>query len=609
MTNIVNKYNLEGVYIGPAPATGNHFMHESGVITPNNTFLSGPLLFWPDIQNREYTFVNLTNIQTGIEFSGFKNVTKISPNSSNAIHSLRVSPLAPFTYTSFTGLVYVECEYFIPSTNTDVSRLLFIKNNNTVGGDGDATAPTGYDKWLKYSNIRLINFSGSASDYLSFTLCTGAGVFTTSSQIYAGNPSDSCYFRNFKAIGLSGFSFLNLIQPLERVQSVTYNLNIPQQNITQIGQKSTLIQSSIENPTVNLEITTIQNILANENKIGFNLNYPRFFSGYNGQATFDSFNYDILSRFTSRRYTGVSGLFYPLEYADKRNIFISISSGNTDKSQELNNINNSTYGFGNCYLSSYSWSMELGQLPITRFNYICENAEFYNNGFGQLPSLVAKTANKPSGQYFIIPNMTGNNNIVSTNPLDSIITLNNINYGGNLNTENLGVDFNDLKIQSVNFEINLERRNLDSIGYQLPINRKINYPVFINLNIEAIVGKEYIGSLNTVFKNNSLYDINIKLNNKCNNIAPASYKDTLVQYDFKGANLNNISYNSSIGTNKSVTLNFIQEIDIENNMGLFISGLVYGNTFQTTGTTNNLLFRPIEFIHKSGEFNYFNSRI
>jgi hypothetical protein len=586
-------------------------MHNSGIFVNynfnSNAIINSPIVYWPDIGIGQYTYNKGAGAisTTGI-FEGQRNAIRFTPDTQSGFHGMYFSNFPSIgTGSMSSGIYRFEGKFYLPSSNSIMKSYTIFKQDGSLL---ITSSTADEDKWVTLQKDAYFGNTDNttANDQFGFLVYSGNAL--NNSQ-FTGNNSDVLYFKDMKLIWLSGSNFINLIQPLEGIQSVNYNLNIPRQSILQIGKKGSYAQVPIETPTVNLEIVAIQNILSNENKIGFNLNYPCFFSGYNGQSLYSDFNYDILSRFTSRLYTGMTGLSYPLQYADKRNIFVAISSGNKDLKTEIGNFGNSTYGFGNCYLSSYSWSVAVGQLPITKFNYICENAQFYDTNNGQLPSLAAKTATSPSGQAFVIPNIEKNNNIASASPLDTIITLNNNAYGGDINTDSLGVRFKDLKIQGASFELNLERRNLESIGYQLPINRKINFPAFVNLSIDAIVGSEYIGSLNNYFRYDSPYDIKIQLNNKCSQTGPESYKNTLVQYDFKSSYLNSINYNSSIGPSKSVTFNFIQELNSDNQIGLFISGLVYGRTLTTTGTTNNLLFKPIEFIHQSGNLTSFNSII
>lgn len=607
MTNIANTYNLEGVYIGPAPATGNHFMLDSGVFAsyqmPINSVVDGNITYWPDIGIGNHIYSRSTAF-SGIEFSGKKNVIRIVPDTTSGFHGMFVRFPSVGSGAVSSGLYRVEADIYLPPENTIIRSISIVKNgvgfNNIFNVSG---------VWQRFERTVFCSVLDNSPGADNFGILAYSGNSASIAQ-FSSNGTDVIYFKDLKVINVSGFNYINLIQPLERVQSVNYSFDIPRQNITQIGSKYTAAISPIEAPIVNLEISTIQNILANENKIGFNVNYPNFFSGNNGNSIYNGFNYDILSRFTSIEYTGMSGLFYPQRYADKRNIFVSMSSGNREREVENDNFNNPTYGFGNCYLSKYSWAVSINSLPVTKFNYVCENAQFYNRNNGQLPSLISRTASNPPGRAFIIPNYSGsNNNIAAALPIDTVITINNTGYGGMVDSENIGVRISDFKIQGASFELNLERRNLDSIGFQLPVNRKINYPVFVNLSVDAIVGNEYVGSINNIFKSDSPYDINIKLNNKCLQTGAESYKNTLIQYDFKSAYLNNISYNSQVGGFKTVSFNFIQEMNPENGIGLFMSGLVYGRTLQTTGTTNNLCFRPIEFIHRSGNLTYYNSII
>jgi hypothetical protein len=92
------------------------------------------------------------------------------------------------------------------------------------------------------------------------------------------------------------------------------------------------------------------------------------------------------------------------------------------------------------------------------------------------------------------------------------------------------------------------------------------------------VGDTQSGQLEFLTQSNDDFNITIKLNNPNNKgeaVGPA------VRYDLLRSKLGSFSYNSDIGQNKTITLNFTTEIDPQDlTKGFFISGMM-----NTTGTS------------------------
>ena len=67
---------------------------------------------------------------------------------------------------------------------------------------------------------------------------------------------------------------------------------------------------------------------------------------------------------------------------------------------------------------------------------------------------------------------------------------------GSPNVVRLGLpSFNDVAIQSYDINMPLARESLRDIQYKLPVDRQINFPVPVNLNISALVKDFGTGSL------------------------------------------------------------------------------------------------------------------
>ena len=109
-----------------------------------------------------------------------------------------------------------------------------------------------------------------------------------------------------------------------------------------------------------------------------------------------------------------------------------------------------------------------------------------------------------------------------------------------------------------------------NLGYRLPLDRRINLPVFANLNFSLIVGDNQTGSLRDVIKNDEEYDIKIRLNYQANS---QQNNGTAVLYEFLGAKLNSVNISESLSEKRLGSFSFTSEINPNNlNKGFFISG-------------------------------------
>ena len=69
---------------------------------------------------------------------------------------------------------------------------------------------------------------------------------------------------------------LNLLHSIDRLQSVSYSINVPHTDINQINQRGLIAREIINYPTVNLNFNYLLCGTKNEARIGLNVNYPQF---------------------------------------------------------------------------------------------------------------------------------------------------------------------------------------------------------------------------------------------------------------------------------------------------------------------------------------------
>ena len=133
--------------------------------------------------------------------------------------------------------------------------------------------------------------------------------------------------------------------------------------------------------------------------------------------------------------------------------------------------------------------------------------------------------------------------------------------------------------------MDLNRQELNNLGYKFPVDNRATSSVYANLSIEALVQSGNSGTLVDLISINSGYDFTIKVDpHSCGKPTlapinagkiPINTQEEALRYTFKGAKLLNFSYNASIGPNKTFTADFNVEINPDNRTnGLFISGVL-----------------------------------
>jgi len=105
----------------------------------------------------------------------------------------------------------------------------------------------------------------------------------------------------------------------------------------------------------------------------------------------------------------------------------------------------------------------------------------------------------------------------------------------------------------------LNRTPLQKLGSKYAFSREIDFPVTISFSVNALVQDLTTGNLVDVINNDATYDAVVIL------AAPASANTTLatnegVGYVLKRLSLDSQEISSSIGANKSVTLNFTTQV-------------------------------------------------
>ena len=392
---------------------------------------------------------------------------------------------------------------------------------------------------------------------------------------------------------------INRLNPIDRVQSVSYSINAPHTDITQINQRGLVDRPIINHPTVNVNFNYLLCGTKNEARLGLNVNYPLYNYPFSGQSYYPN----------NEQVSLLSGFFNPVkndevrkvwedfplnEYRDGKNIYVVVNQEGNDlygrqfkedftrpdehQSIDPNSPDYHVIGFGNCYLNSYSTSAAVGGLPSASVSYTAYNASFTMSGSGfQAPGIETKSGTISPQREVVIPKTLAEEGYAALAPGD--ITLTTDSFSG------LGVDFDKLHIQGYSISMDLNRQELSNLGYRFPVDNRATSTIYANLSIDALVESGNSGTLVDLISINSGYDFTIKVDpQNCEKPTlapinagkiPINTQEEALRYTFKGAKLQNFSYGASIGPNKTFSANFNVEINPDDRTnGLFISGVL-----------------------------------
>ena len=361
---------------------------------------------------------------------------------------------------------------------------------------------------------------------------------------------------------LNGYQIL---KRLEKIQNFNYSIDQSRIGLIGFGTNKSIFRNDLNSPTVNFSFSYIPDGVTNENRLNFNVNH---FSGSNAPM--------------------FSGLCRDNSITDEKDFYLVINENENDLygNYTLTNLdinpttvndvidpNSNNYAvlnFQNCYLTDYNFRVSVDSIPIVTQSYISDNINFYISGSGiRYTTLDLKSGiNQPQTDQIIIPQalnyyqtgISGQNILL---PGDASVTF----YTNNTT----GVLFYTDTIQSLEYSLTFQRNALRSLNYKFPLARRISFPVNGKLSTSFIVEKNLSGSFFDTLNRDDDYNVIVYFNTNKSGVYPT-------KLTFSGCKFDNIIYDSSIGKNKTASLNFNFELDPTfGNRGIFASGnVLYG---------------------------------
>lgn len=329
----------------------------------------------------------------------------------------------------------------------------------------------------------------------------------------------------------------NLVSGLNRVQDISYGFTIPLKDVNQFGELAAIDRIPIDQPTVNLSFSYLQNGLYNEKLLGFYISSGTQVSAINNFLNGSQ---------------------------DDKNYFIRTTSIGQDL-VAANATNDFVFGIGNGFISSYSTEGSVGNFPKSSITVEGLNMEMEQNISGNPIPAVDPTNGTALALTYQLPILlsgpAGNpalSGISALRPGDINVSL---DYNGG------GVDTTDWKVQSYTLNYGISRDPQLKLGSKYAFARLIRYPLNVSCSITANVGDQKTGSLIELVNNNANYNVTI-------DIKKAGTSTTVCNYQLKGAKLESQNFSSSIGSSKSVVLSFSTQISAsgQTSIGAFMSG-------------------------------------
>ncbi len=346
------------------------------------------------------------------------------------------------------------------------------------------------------------------------------------------------------------------VRELYRVQSINHNYNLG--NLTpvqQFGELNAIDYVATDTPVVGLSYNYLLTNFVNERAMGLTISSGNLVGTLSGilNKTDDEKNYFILTRSEG---SDVHGNNVPFQSESASEYITAI---------------------GNGFITNYSVEGAVGGLPTVSVSVEASNMNVDSadwNELNYIPAINPTNGSVFSSVHYSLPSgftsysgQSINSTLQSLSaikPGDITVTL---DY-----TDQVGASKEDLKIQSFQLQLPLSREPINKLGSKFAFAREIQFPLNATLSINALVGDLKTGSVVAMFNDcaTRTYGATVKLNNPCGT-------DTVAAYILRGGQFVGQEVSSSVGANKTVTLNFQFPIGGPTATGanVFLSGISY----------------------------------
>ena len=331
---------------------------------------------------------------------------------------------------------------------------------------------------------------------------------------------------------------------LRRVQSCNYNFSIARQDINQYGELAAIDRLILQEPTVAVDMSYyFEPTGFNESHLGFRTN------AVTGTSTESDHMLDYIIS---------SGTGY-----DQKNVYVLVSDPGVD-ANDPDKMSGSTVegiiGIGNAFVTSWSLEAAVGAIPTVSCALEGQNIVFTGgvSAYDIGNPAVVDGVDISSASTVTLPDGAGlfdsATQVSAVRPGDITLTLGN---SGTDNVPMFGLSESDLKIQSATVAMTIGREPIRKLGKAFAFAREITFPINCTMSVNAIVGTTGANKLYTLMTTNgdsTKYYCELKLVGYQGATAHTAY------IMLKGAKLDSQNFTSSIGPNKTVSLELSAQI-------------------------------------------------
>lgn len=386
--------------------------------------------------------------------------------------------------------------------------------------------------------------------------------------------SESLFVSGKKTNGTANNITSTDISEIQRVQDMSYNLEVARTDINEFGQLAALSREVTEPPTVSLDFSYFLTNTTQEGRLGFTVN------------TGDTFPVDSADPMTK-------DILAATDNKDELNYYIvTVPEGEDVHGQTVNAADHGVIGIGNGFISSYGVTAAVGELATATVSVEASNILFKNDIASTFDNpaidIDSTTGTKMTNKVDFTSvtssdgnHQVGSNEIFAIRPGDITIDFDangyfastasqgNLNVGGALlpGAGKAAPSDTAVHVQSVSLDIPLSRTALTRLGNHFPFARKTDFPVNMTLSATALMTDFTDGSLDELICNaEQKRDIALVMKDRCGT-------GQAMTYVMRNAILDTQAFTASIGDNKTVDLTFSAQVgganDTDNGIFLF----------------------------------------
>jgi len=317
------------------------------------------------------------------------------------------------------------------------------------------------------------------------------------------------------------FAGQNGTQNIQRVQSANYSFTVPRVDVNQYGQLGQIERLIVEVPTVSLDFSYSLAGTTNE------------------QILFGSTSADASGSkgimFNVNSDTNIEKQRYEIALADEGKDYLGLGPGS-----------NNAIIIPDGFMTSASWTAAIGDIPTSTVN-----VESTKMQMGAAAGVAGSKETSTAPRVLRPGNITFSADSVSTGSYLSGTT------GAN-KIPALGVDV--LHVQSFTVSMDMPRESIQRLGDKFEFARLITFPMTATMSLEAIVSSQAADNLEDIVGNQTDstddpgFNVDINLGKESTGVNGMKLR-------FKDAKVDGHSFSSSIGANKSVTLDFTTIVD------------------------------------------------